>query len=171
MSGDMLELLQGLLSRAKKAGADAGDAVHVESRSLSVAQRLGAPEKLERSESADVGLRVFVGKSQAIVSSSDISEGTLDELAERAVAMAGAVPEDHRIQQGVGSQPVPAVDANAGTFTSGVDTRQVGLSVHVGLYPTHYVMHARADGHRVLNHVYANQVDADLPNLAQLFHN
>ena len=94
MSGDMLELLQGLLSRAKKAGADAGDAVHVESRSLSVAQRLGAPEKLERSESADVGLRVFVGKSQAIVSSSDISEGTLDELAVRAVAMAGAVPED-----------------------------------------------------------------------------
>jgi PmbA protein len=94
MSGEMLERLQGLLSRAIKAGADAGDAVHVESRSLSVAQRLGAPEKLERSESADVGLRVFVGKSQAIVSSSDISEDAFDELAERAVAMAGAVPED-----------------------------------------------------------------------------
>ena len=94
MSGEMLERLQGLLSRAIKAGADAGDAVHVESRSLSVAQRLGAPEKLERSESADVGLRVFVGKKQAIVSSSDISDDALGELAERAVAMAAAVPED-----------------------------------------------------------------------------
>jgi PmbA protein len=94
MPGDMLELLQGLLSSAKKAGADAGDAVHIESRSLSVGQRLGAPESLERSESADVGLRVFVGKRQAIVSSSDISADALDELATRAVAMAGAVPED-----------------------------------------------------------------------------
>ena len=94
MSGEMLERLQGLLARAKKAGADTGDAVHVESRSLSVAQRLGAPEKLERSESADVGLRVFVGKKQAIVSSSDISDDALGELAERAVAMAAAVPED-----------------------------------------------------------------------------
>ena len=94
MAGDMLERLQGLLSRAKKAGADAGDAVHVESRSLSVGQRLGAPEKLERSESADVGLRVFIGKRQAIVSSSDISDDAFDELAERAVAMASAVPED-----------------------------------------------------------------------------
>ncbi|MAF47398.1 MAG: metallopeptidase TldD-related protein [Rhodospirillales bacterium] len=94
MSGEMLEILQGLLARAKKAGADAGDAVHIESRSLSVGQRLGEPEKLERSESADVGLRVFVGKKQAIVSSSDIAEETLAELAERAVAMARAVPED-----------------------------------------------------------------------------
>ncbi len=93
-SPDILNLLSDLLARAKNKGADAGDAVHIESTSLSVAQRLGNPEKLERSESADIGLRIFVGKSQAIVSSSDTSSDALEELAERAVAMAKSVPAD-----------------------------------------------------------------------------
>ena len=87
-------LLSDLLTRAKKKGADAGDAVHVISTSLSVAQRLGRPEKLERSENSDIGLRVFVDKRQAIVSTSDFSRDTLDGVVERAVAMARVVPED-----------------------------------------------------------------------------
>ncbi len=91
---DMLNLLEDLLSKAKAKGADAADAVHIESQSLAVAQRLGNPEKLERSESADIGLRVLVGKKQAIVSSSDNSPEALDELVDRVVAMAKAVPED-----------------------------------------------------------------------------
>lgn len=91
---DMLNLLEDLLVKAKAKGADAADAVHIESQSLAVAQRLGNPEKLERSESADIGLRVLVGKRQAIVSSSDSSTDALAELVERAVAMAKAVPED-----------------------------------------------------------------------------
>ena len=62
--------------------------------SLSHCQRLGAPESVDRAESADVGLRAFIGKRQAIVSSSDTSAEALDELVERAVAMARAVPED-----------------------------------------------------------------------------
>jgi PmbA protein len=41
--------------------------VLVESAAVSVAQRLGKPEKLERAESRDLGLRVFIGKRQAIV--------------------------------------------------------------------------------------------------------
>jgi PmbA protein len=89
-----LELLDDLLARARKAGADAADAVLVEGVSLSVAERLGKPEKLERSEARDLGLRVFVGKRQAIVSSTDFSVPALGELAERAVAMARVVPED-----------------------------------------------------------------------------
>src|SRR5690606_1804254 len=40
-------------------------------------------------------LRVFVGKRQAIVSSSDKSPEALRQMAERAVAMARAVPEDN----------------------------------------------------------------------------
>jgi len=90
----MLDLLDSLLKRAKAAGADAADAVYIESVSLAVAQRLGMAEKLERSESMDVGLRVFSGKSQAIVSSSDTAPDSLDELVERAVAMSKSVPED-----------------------------------------------------------------------------
>jgi PmbA protein len=88
------ELLGNLLDRAKAAGADSADALFVESISLSVARRLGHPENLERSESADLGLRAFVGKRQAIVSSSDTSDSALDELVTRVVAMAKSVPED-----------------------------------------------------------------------------
>src|ERR1700676_3467724 len=89
-----LDLLQDLVARAKKAGADAADAVLFEGVSLSHARRLGKTEKLERSESQDLGLRVFVGKRQAMVSSSDRSPKMLAELVERTLAMARAVPED-----------------------------------------------------------------------------
>ncbi len=91
---DQLDLLADLIGRARRAGADAADALLVESRSLNVAQRLGRPERLERSESQDLGLRVFVGRRQAVVSSTDRAPATLDALVERAVAMARAAPED-----------------------------------------------------------------------------
>lgn len=89
-----LDLLSDLIRRAKAAGADAADAVAYESASVSVTRRFGKTEKLERSESADLGLRVFVGKGQAIVSSTDRADETLAQLAERAVAMARLSPED-----------------------------------------------------------------------------
>jgi PmbA protein len=89
-----IDLLQDLVARARKAGADAADAVLVEGISLSHARRLGKTEKLERSEGQDLGLRVLVGKQQALVSSSDRSPKMLAELVERTLAMARAVPED-----------------------------------------------------------------------------
>ena len=89
-----LEILEDLLKRAKAKGAEAADCLIVRDISLNVAQRLGKREKLERSEAQDLGLRVFIGKRQAIVSTSDLEPKTLDELAERAVAMARVVPED-----------------------------------------------------------------------------
>src|SRR6516162_2332936 len=89
-----LDLLQDLIGRARRAGADAADAVLFEGTSLSHARRLGKTEKLERSEGQDLGLRVFIGRQQAIVSSSDRSPEALDALVERAIAMARAVPED-----------------------------------------------------------------------------
>src|SRR2546429_5758462 len=89
-----IDLLQDVVGRALKAGADAADAVLFEGTSLSHARRLGKTEKLERSESQDLGLRVLVGKRQAIVSSSDRSPKMLAELVERTMAMARAVPED-----------------------------------------------------------------------------
>ena len=89
-----LDFLTDLLARAKRAGADAADALFVQGTSISHARRLGKLEKLERSEGQDLGLRVFVGKRQAIVSSSDRSAKAVDELVERAVAMARLAPED-----------------------------------------------------------------------------
>ncbi|HEX2116653.1 MAG TPA: metallopeptidase TldD-related protein [Alphaproteobacteria bacterium] len=89
-----LDFLTDLIGRARRAGADAADAVMVEGTSISHARRLGKLEKLERSEGQDLGLRVFVGKRQAIVSSSDRSLKAVEELVPRAVAMAKAAPED-----------------------------------------------------------------------------
>ncbi|MEO5337893.1 MAG: TldD/PmbA family protein [Magnetospirillum sp. WYHS-4] len=91
---DRLDLLTDLIAKARRAGADAADAVWVEGVSLSFSRRLGKQERLERSESADLGLRVLIGRRQAMVSSSDTGAEALDELVARGVAMARAVPED-----------------------------------------------------------------------------
>ena len=81
------------MSAARRAGADAADAVAVRSMSLSVGVREGAVDQSERSESDDVGLRVFVGRRTAVVSTNDVA-GDAAALAERAVAMAKVAPED-----------------------------------------------------------------------------
>lgn len=87
-------LCHALLVAARKAGADAADAMAADGRSLSIEVREGALEHAERSEGVDLGIRVFVGKRQAQVSSSDTRPETLTEMAERAVAMAKEAPED-----------------------------------------------------------------------------
>ncbi|HYB09855.1 MAG TPA: TldD/PmbA family protein [Alphaproteobacteria bacterium] len=91
---EALDLLSALLAQAKKSGADAADGLLVRSASLSHTQRLGKVEKLERSESRDLGLRVFIGARQAVVSTTDHDAKSLDALVERAIAMARVVPED-----------------------------------------------------------------------------
>lgn len=91
---DSESLLADLLRRARAAGADAADALLVSGTSLSVQLRLGKVEHLERAEGRDLGLRVFVGRRAAIVSSSAVDPAAFARLAEQAVAMAHAVPED-----------------------------------------------------------------------------
>ncbi len=88
------DISQSLLQAAQKAGADAADAIVVDGSSISVEVRNTALEHAERSEGTDLGLRVFLGKRQAIVSSSDGRPETLAAMAERAVAMAREAPED-----------------------------------------------------------------------------
>jgi PmbA protein len=91
---DAQSLLGDLIAKARRAGADAADAVVFDGVSLSHAQRLGRTEKLERSEEYDLGLRVLIGKRQAIVSANERGPDRFNELVERAIAMARAVPED-----------------------------------------------------------------------------
>lgn len=88
------ERLSDLVKKAQKEGADHADAVYFTGNSSSVSWRLGKLEDIERSENSDLGLRVIIGKNQAIVSSSDMSEDTLDELVSRALDMAKNTPED-----------------------------------------------------------------------------
>lgn len=90
----LTDLAERLVAAARNAGADAADAVAVRSVSLGVEVRDGALEESERSESDDVGLRVFVGRRQAVVSTNDIGSAGVGGLAERAVAMARVAPED-----------------------------------------------------------------------------
>jgi PmbA protein len=87
------DLAERLVAAARRAGADAADAVAVRSMSLHVGVREGGVDQSERSESDDVGLRVFVGRRTAVVSTNDI-KGDVAQLAERAVAMAKVAPED-----------------------------------------------------------------------------
>src|SRR5437588_10622655 len=86
--------LDRLVKAALKAGADAADAVEFKNIAVGVSYRLGKLEDVERSESSDLGLRVFVGNQVAFVSSTDLSPQGLAELPGRAVAMARLAPED-----------------------------------------------------------------------------
>src|SRR6516165_2128099 len=87
-------LAERLVEAARRAGADAADAVAVRGVSQAVEVRDGRVEESERSEGNDVGLRVLVGQRQAVVSTNDVSGDGVARLAERAVAMARAAPED-----------------------------------------------------------------------------
>ena len=88
------DLLNDIVKAALKAGADAAEAVSADRRALSVGVRNGGLEDVEREESRDLGLRVFVGQRQASVSASDLSPVAQARLVERAVAMARLAPED-----------------------------------------------------------------------------
>ena len=87
-------LSHALIDAALQAGAEAADAMAVESHSQSIDIRAGALEQAERSEAVEIGLRVLIGGRQACVSASDVSSATIARLAERAVAMAREAPED-----------------------------------------------------------------------------
>ena len=83
-----------VVDMAVRAGADAADAVVAADTSLSVSVRLGKLEDVGRSEGAELGLRLFVGRRSASVATSDVDEPALAALVERAVAMAREAPED-----------------------------------------------------------------------------
>lgn len=85
---------QDLVALAQRTGADAADAVARANASEGVTMRLGKLEEVERSESEEIGLRVFVGKRSASIHTSDFAPDGLRALAERAVQMARHAPED-----------------------------------------------------------------------------
>ena len=92
--GALARLTQALVEAARKAGAEAADAVAVIDTALSAEVRLGQLEETQRSEETELGLRVFVGRRQAVVSTNDPRPEGFTALAERAVAMARVAPEN-----------------------------------------------------------------------------
>ena len=83
-----------LIEAALAAGADAADVLYIGDASTEVQVRLGELEDVTRSEGEEIGLRLFVGRRSASVSSSDLSAEALRALVERAAAMAREAPED-----------------------------------------------------------------------------
>ena len=112
MSGKLPELSEKLLEAARKAGAESADAILVNGTSVSVEVREGGLEHAERAEGIDLGLRVLIGHRQACVSVSDISENSIKQMAERAVAMAREAPEDPSC--GLADPDQLAIDWDAG---------------------------------------------------------
>ncbi len=82
------------LDAARAAGAEAADVLVSRGVGVSMEIRQGALEQAERAEGTDLGLRVLIGKRQAVVSISDTSKASIEMMAERAVAMAKEAPED-----------------------------------------------------------------------------
>ncbi len=93
-SNAALERCRELVDLARSMGADEADAAARASSSESVSVRLGALEEVERSESEEIGLRVFVGRRSASINTSDFAPDGLKLLAQRAVEMARLAPED-----------------------------------------------------------------------------
>ncbi|MGA8294595.1 MAG: metallopeptidase TldD-related protein [Rhodoplanes sp.] len=90
----LVAVAEQLVAAARRAGADAAEAVAVRGVSQSVEVRQGSVEESALSEDDDVGLRVLIGRRQAVVSTNDLVHEGADALAERAVAMARVAPED-----------------------------------------------------------------------------
>ncbi|MPT47000.1 MAG: TldD/PmbA family protein [Sphingobium sp.] len=83
-----------LVAQARRAGADAADALYACNASTGVSVRLGEMEDLEQSEGEEIGLRIFVGQRTATVSASDMEKESLSLLVDRCLAMAKEAPED-----------------------------------------------------------------------------
>lgn len=94
MKQDLSHLTHALIDAARKAGADAADAVAIRDDSLSIEVLKGTLEHAERSEGTEIGLRVLIGRKQASVSASDTRPEMIATLAQRAVAMARIAPDD-----------------------------------------------------------------------------
>ena len=94
MTDDLLNIANDVITRAKKLGADSCDALAVDAQGTDIEMREGAIEKLERTETRGLGLRVFIGQSSAMIAGSVLTPESLGRLAEIAVAMARATPPD-----------------------------------------------------------------------------
>ncbi len=110
---NLKDLTEKMLMAAKRAGADAADAIVVKGDSLSIEVANGALEHAERAEGIDLGLRVLIGQRSAVVSVSDGADATIAVMAERAVAMAKVAPEDPHIGLAEAAELATAWDTDA----------------------------------------------------------
>jgi PmbA protein len=117
-----------LIAKAKKLGASDAEILVGVSDDLSVSVRKGGLEEVERAENSGFGLRVFVGKKSAIISSSKFEDA--DELAKIAVKMAQEAPADEFSElapKELLAQKIIALDLLDGSEPSPEDLQEIAL--------------------------------------------
>lgn len=90
----MQDLLADLLKQATRKGATAADAFVVEDQSFSAQVRLGQVDTVKHAREQHMALRVFVGKSVAAASTSDLSREAMSRLVDEAVSLARVTSPD-----------------------------------------------------------------------------
>jgi PmbA protein len=90
----MQNLLADLLKQATRKGATAADAFVVEDQSFSAQVRLGQVDTVKHAREQHMALRVFVGKSVASASTSDLSAEAMARLVDEAVSLARVTSPD-----------------------------------------------------------------------------
>lgn len=83
-----------LLNTAKKLGAECTTVSANENTSVNVAARLGKLENVERNESSSIGLEIIDNKRKVSLSSTNLNEESLNELAQNAMNMVKSIPID-----------------------------------------------------------------------------
>lgn len=89
-----LNLLNDIIEKAKKLGASDADAIITHSTSVSTEIRLNKLINIERSENIALGLRVLINGQQAIVSTADLGNESLNKMLEQVIAMAKVTPSN-----------------------------------------------------------------------------
>ncbi len=87
-----LDIINSLIDKAINLGASDADAIIIDSSSLSAEVRLRKPINTEYSQDTSIALRVLINQQQAIVSTSDFDQDSLNSILERSIAMAKVTP-------------------------------------------------------------------------------
>lgn len=94
MIDQLLSLAADTVKAALKRGADAAEAMIIDGRGTSISIRENNIEELERAEAREIGIRVFVGKSAAMISGSVLSKEAIGRLIDNAISAAKLAPPD-----------------------------------------------------------------------------
>ncbi len=94
MIDELLNLASDTVKAAIKKGADAAEAMIADGRGTSISIRDGTIEELEQADAREIGIRVFVGKSSAMISASVLSTEAINRIIDNAIAVAKLAPPD-----------------------------------------------------------------------------
>ncbi len=88
------QLVEDVLSMAKKKGASAAEVEASLSEGVSIEVRNNDIDKLEFNKDKGIGITVYLGKASASVSSSDTTLKALEDTVDKAIAIAKVIEED-----------------------------------------------------------------------------